>query len=123
MITTAVVAINDEKKATLIIKKGRKTHIGSLIMGIIFWATQDTTPFFSRLMAIIIKHKMVSTALSEKPETASSGLTRLNNRRLVSIKNAVLSTVNFSLTNNKKAIPKIPNTMAIYTFIDNKLKN
>jgi hypothetical protein len=36
---------------------------------------------------------MVSTALSEKPETASSGLTRLNNRRLVSIKNAVLSTV------------------------------
>ena len=113
IITTAVVAIKEENNPTKIIKRGKKTQKGQLTIGIILVAIQDTTPFFSNPMAIIIKHKIVKTELSEKPETACSGVTMPKIKRLIKMKNEVLSTVNFSLTKRPKATSKIPLTIPI----------
>ena len=117
IITTAVVAIKEENNPTKIIRSGKKTQKGQLAIGTIFVAIQETTPFFSNPMAIIIKHKIVKTELSENPETACSGVTIPKISKLKSIKNDVLSTVNFSLTNRPKAMIKIPLTIPISNVI------
>jgi hypothetical protein len=64
-------------------------------------------------MAIIIKHIIVKTELSEKPETDSSGVTTPKISREIKIKKAVLSTVNFSVTKSKKAPNKIARTISM----------
>jgi hypothetical protein len=56
---------------------------------------------------------MVKTELSEKPETDSSGVITPKINKEIKIKKAVLSTVNFSVTNNKNAPNRIASTISI----------
>jgi hypothetical protein len=122
IMTTAVVAIKEENTPTKIIKSGKNTQKGQLTIGIIFVTIQDTTPVFSKPMAIIIRHNMVKTELSENPETACSGVTIPKSNRLKRIKKDVLSTVNFSLTNKPKATIKMPLTIPISKVIVDLLR-
>ena len=110
IITTAVVLINAEIPAVTTINIGAIKINGSMLSFFRPSLSHFITPFSSKPMATIIKHSTVMVAELEKPLIASSGETSCNSVREAIKKNAILSTVKYSVTNNTIVINMMLNT-------------
>jgi len=116
-ITTAVVLIKAEILPAINIKTGTIIKMGSILKFLRPLANQSITPFVSSPIAIIIKARTVIVAGLEKPEIASSGLTRFVSNRAARIKKAILSTGNTSRTNRIITTIIMKNNIAISRLI------
>jgi len=99
-ITTAVELIKAEMDPVINIKTGTIKKTGHPRNFFRPLAIHEITPFRSRAAAKIIRHRMVMTALFEKPLMASSGVTRPNSIRKPIMQKAILSIGNTSKANS-----------------------
>jgi hypothetical protein len=116
-ITTAVVLINAEILAVIIIKIGAITNNGRALILPRPEVSQVITPFSSMAMAKIIKANTAIVALLENPLIASSGFTSPSKVRETMIKKAILSTGNTSRANKIMVINNTKNTKPISNVI------
>ena len=117
--TTAVVLIKAEIPPAMNIKTGTIRKRGNPLSFFNPWVNQSITPLSSRPMAMIIRASTVMVAGLEKPDIASSGLTRFVTKRPTIMKKAILSTGNTSSEKRKITTTIIANNMIISRLIIN----